>query len=108
MSDKDTAPRWARALLKRAAGSKDAHEVLGDLEEAHEVRRSRHGRVLAKLLTGVEALDMARALLLERWRARGRIGASSGARILKTWVASVLVNSNSADSGPFTYAPITP
>ena len=71
--DPDGTPRWARALLRRLAGSTDAHEVLGDLEEAHRARRARNGRFVASLLTGIEALDMGRALLRERWRARGRV-----------------------------------
>ena len=58
----DRAPRWARALLERSAGPKRVDEVVGDLDEAHRLRVGRHGRILAAVLTGLEAIDMARAL----------------------------------------------
>jgi predicted permease len=52
--------------------------VLGDLEEAHRARLGRHSRFAAHLLTSLDALDTARALLRERARSRG--AAASGAR----------------------------
>ena len=61
-------PRWAVALLARLAPPWRGEEVLGDLEEVHRARVARRGRVVASLLTGLEALDMAAALLRERWR----------------------------------------
>jgi putative ABC transport system permease protein len=73
MSAGHTAPRWARALLARLAPSGRADEILGDLEEVHRDRVRRRGPGRAALLTGVESLDMARALLRERRHgARGR------------------------------------
>ena len=43
-----------------------ADDVIGDLEEAHRSRLQRHGRVAAGLLTVVETLDMAAALVRAR------------------------------------------
>jgi hypothetical protein len=73
------APRWIRGLLSRLASDEDRDEVLGDLEEAHRARLARHRRLLATVLTRIEALDMARAILRERRRA-GRARARSGGR----------------------------
>jgi predicted permease len=42
--------------------------VLGDLEEAHRRRAARHRAAIARLLTGLEALDMALALVRGRLR----------------------------------------
>lgn len=66
-------PRWACALLAWLAGPGQRDEVVGDLEEAHRRRLTRHGRIPAALLSGVEALDMAVALLRLRARTRGRM-----------------------------------
>ena len=59
-------PRWARALLRALAPSGYADDVLGDLEEAHRNRTQRHGRLIASLLTAIETLDMAHALVRAR------------------------------------------
>ncbi|MDF1505229.1 permease prefix domain 2-containing transporter, partial [Roseisolibacter sp. H3M3-2] len=56
-------PRWALALLERVAPPGGAEDVVGDLEEAHRARLARRGRAAATLLTALEALDMAVALL---------------------------------------------
>jgi predicted permease len=64
-----SAPRWTRALLARLAEPGQRDEVLGDLDEAHGRRIARWGRIVAAVLTSVEALDMALAL---RWQ-RGRL-----------------------------------
>ena len=57
-----SAPRWARALVARAADPDRVDEAVGDLEEAHRLRVERHGRIVAAVLTTFEAADMARAL----------------------------------------------
>ncbi|MEQ9401613.1 MAG: ABC transporter permease [Longimicrobiales bacterium] len=61
-----SAPRWARRLLAWLAPSDIADEVVGDLEEAHRRRRSKHTALVASTLTGLDALDMAVALLRRR------------------------------------------
>lgn len=63
-------PRWAFALLRRLAPPASAEDVLGDLEEAHRTRVKRRGPFVAGILTRLEALDMARALIVERVRNR--------------------------------------
>ncbi len=79
-----TLPRWVRALLTRLARPGEAEDILGDLEEAHRVRLRGHWRVVANILIGLEALDMARVLLrdrraaarsMKRERRRGRLDA---------------------------------
>ena len=62
------APRWCRALLRRLAVKGREDEVEGDLEESHRVRAQRRGPLVAKLLTVLETLDVAFALLRERLR----------------------------------------
>jgi predicted permease len=69
-----SAPRWTHALLRRSAPPGQVDEILGDLEEAHRSRLARRGRWVAAVLTSLEALDMARALLWERRRRRGADG----------------------------------
>ena len=64
-------PKWIRWLLQRLAGSESADDVLGDLEERHRRRVGKLGRTLGGLLTMLESLDLARALLLGRVK-RGR------------------------------------
>ena len=61
-----SAPRWALALLRRLAPEGREDEILGDLEEAHRHRLRQRSRPAAAVLTALEALDMARALVLER------------------------------------------
>lgn len=75
------APGWARALLVRVSPPDRAEEVVGDLEEAHGSRLVRHGRLLANIITTLETLDMALALLRLRRRMdrAGSTGASSRA-----------------------------
>jgi predicted permease len=63
-----SAPGWTRALLARVADPNRVDEVLGDLDEAHRIRSDRRGRIMAAVLTSLEAVDMAYAL----WRLRGR------------------------------------
>lgn len=65
-----SAPRWARVLLRWLSPTDRSDGILGDLEEAHRRRLDQHGRLLASLLTSIEALDMARALLLAKWHPR--------------------------------------
>lgn len=67
-----SAPKWATALLRRLAPPGHTEDVVGDLEEAHERRVRRRGRLRAGVLTGLEAVDMAAALI------RGRIRRRSG------------------------------
>ena len=74
-SDAPTAaPRWARSLLATLAPSGRAEEVVGDLEEVHAERVRQRGRAAAALLTGVETLDVAAALLRDRWHRRDAVG----------------------------------
>lgn len=61
-----SAPRWTQSLLRRLAPEHREEEILGDLEEAHHRRRFERGPVAAAFVTSLEAMDMARALLLER------------------------------------------
>ena len=60
------APGIAKAVLRRVAPPHQVEELLGDLEEAHRARRRRRGPLAAGLLSVLDALDMARALLRER------------------------------------------
>ena len=62
------APRWAIALLRRLAAPHEAEILVGDLEEAHRVRVSRRGSILAVLLTSIEAADIAFMLVRRRIR----------------------------------------
>jgi hypothetical protein len=55
-------------------------DVLGDLEEAHATRLTRHGRVSAWLRTSAEAADVALAFARYRWR-----NARRRARVGLTW-----------------------
>lgn len=64
-------PSWAVELLRRLASSDRAEDLLGDLEEAHRRRIQHRNRWIAEILTRLEALDMALALL------RGRLGRRS-------------------------------
>src|SRR5687767_7767369 len=63
-----TAPRWTIAILRRLAAPHEAEILVGDLEEAHRVRVSRRGPVLAALLTSFEAADIAFMLVRRRFR----------------------------------------
>ena len=63
-----SAPRWACALLRRLAPPDRGEAVLGDLEEGHRERVQRRGRTVASLMTSLEALDMAFALIRGRRR----------------------------------------
>ena len=64
-----TAPRWAIALLRRLAAPHEAEILVGDLEEAHRVRVSRRGPLVAGVLTAFEIADIAFMLLRRRIRA---------------------------------------
>ena len=80
-SSPSSAPRWTRSLLRRMAASAErADEAIGDLEEVHWNRLRGRGWLVANLLTALEALDMAVALLRERrdLRANGTTGESGG------------------------------
>jgi predicted permease len=66
-----SAPRWAAWLVRCAATSERAADLVGDLEEAHERRVAERGALVAALYTGAEALDLVRGLLWERARSRG-------------------------------------
>jgi putative ABC transport system permease protein len=75
------APRWARAFLALLAPPSRTDEIVGDLEEAHRKRLDRHGRGIASLLTTLETLDMALALLrLRRREGGGGLGPATGRR----------------------------
>ena len=63
-----SAPRWAVAFLRRLAQPHEADILTGDLEEAHGNRVSRRGRVIATLLTSLEAADIGLMLLRRRLR----------------------------------------
>jgi predicted permease len=65
-----TAPNWAVALLRRVAPPGAAEDLVGDLEEAHRRRVARRGRAVAAVLTAVEALDVAAAIVRGRVRRR--------------------------------------
>lgn len=65
-----SAPHWVRWLLRLVTPPHSVEDVLGDLEETHRARVARRGRLVAHLLTGLEALDVAFALLRERMRLR--------------------------------------
>ena len=58
--------RWTRALLRCLAPREHADDVIGDLEEAHRNRLQRHGRIAVSVLTAIETLDMAAALVRAR------------------------------------------
>lgn len=68
------APQWTRRLLGLLAPSSRERDIVGDLEEAHRRRLDHRGPRLARLLTGVEAIDMAAVLL--RQRVGGWVGVS--------------------------------
>jgi len=62
------APGWARLLLATLAPTGRIDEILGDLEEAHELNVRRSGRVRAHWRTTLETFDMSFALLKLRIR----------------------------------------
>ena len=59
-------PRWARLLLRLLAPRGEAEDVLGDIQEAHAFRLQRHGALTARVLTTIETVEMAAALLRAR------------------------------------------
>jgi predicted permease len=59
-------PRWTRLLLRLVAPRGEAEDVLGDVEETHRGRARRHGHATAHVLTSLETLDMALALVRAR------------------------------------------
>ena len=63
-----SAPRPARALLGAVAPEHRVDDLLGDLEEAHRLRMQQYGRLLASVVTTLEAADVAAALLRARSR----------------------------------------
>src|SRR5262245_36532944 len=64
------APAWSRWLLQRVAPEERADDIVGDLEEAHRARLVRRGPLLAHVLTGIESIELASAVLRERARRR--------------------------------------
>jgi putative ABC transport system permease protein len=60
------APRWSRALLRQLSPDGREDEILGDLEEAHGAHVQAKGRLVGGLVTALETLDMAFALLRQR------------------------------------------
>jgi predicted permease len=56
-------PRWVCALLRSVAPAGHAEDAIGDLEETHLRRVKQRGRLIAGLLTRIDALDMALAFL---------------------------------------------
>jgi predicted permease len=79
-----SAPRWCAALLRRLAPSDEVEDVLGDLEEAHRTRVERRGFLMASLLTGLESLDMAFALV--RGHLRGGAGRGERPGVAFSWL----------------------
>jgi putative ABC transport system permease protein len=63
-----SAPRWAQWLLERTAPPGRASDVLGDVEETHRNRLRSRGRVVANVLTGIEALDLTAVFIFQRIR----------------------------------------
>ena len=85
-------PRWTRVLLRVLAPPGRADDVLGDMEEVHRRRVDDRGRVTASVLTGLETLAMAVALIGLRIRRndptaprRARIGMPSGSPADPPW-----------------------
>ena len=76
-----TAPRWTRVLLRRLAPPGGADDVLGDLEEAHRGRVRSRGRLIASVLTALDALDMAVALIFRRIRRGSAAHQSTGSDV---------------------------
>jgi putative ABC transport system permease protein len=77
-------PRWSSALLRRLAPSDEVEDVLGDLEETHRARVERRGSLIANLLTGLESLDMAFALV--RGHLRGGAGRGERPGVAFSWL----------------------
>ena len=63
-------PRWSRWLLQRVAPEERVEDLIGDIEEAHRLRLAKHSHLVAQLLTGVEAIDLAFAVMRHRVRRR--------------------------------------
>src|SRR5687768_2241069 len=59
-------PWWARTLVRIIAPRGGADDVLGDLEESHLRRVKQHGAISARMLTTIDALDMAAAVARAR------------------------------------------
>lgn len=74
-----TTPRWIRWLLRRLAAPGEFEDMLGDLEERHRRRVERRGRAVGAILTALESLDLARALIGERMRGGPRPSQSGSA-----------------------------
>ena len=70
-------PRWVTFLLGRLAPGDRSEDLLGDLAEVHRARVQRRGATIAYLLTSVEALETALALLVLRVRPRSRAARGS-------------------------------
>ena len=85
------APVWARLLLRLLAPRDRADEILGDLEEAHRSHLEKRGWVRAMLRTGLETLDMAVALLMDRVRVFTLLDFKLGFRMLIKYPGLTLV-----------------
>lgn len=62
------APAWARWLLARIVPRDRRDDVLGDLEEVHGRRRAERGTALAWFVSSLDALAVAGAFVVYRWR----------------------------------------
>jgi predicted permease len=69
-----TPPRWTMWLLRGLAPRGRADDLLGDLEEAHRRRVAKGPSWVAGVRTGLEALELAAALMVERLRTGARRG----------------------------------
>jgi putative ABC transport system permease protein len=74
-------PRWACALIRGLAPPGELDDVLGDLEEARRRHLQRRGRVRARLLTTIETIELAIALL----RARGIHAKVQGSSVVQDY-----------------------
>ena len=61
-------PRWVRAILQHVTEADALEAIEGDLEEARRERLTRRSARVARLLTTLDALEMAFVLLLQRMR----------------------------------------
>ena len=95
-----TAPRWAEWLLSRVAPPERTVDVIGDLEEEHRRRVRARGRAVAAVITALDTLDVAVALLRER-RRLGRAERLGGGRrrMLSTWLDAFTSDASYAARG---------
>jgi predicted permease len=60
-------PGWVCAWLRALAPQGEADDVLGDLEETHRARTLRHRKAVATILTALEGIEIATALVRARF-----------------------------------------